>query len=235
MHWSIDRRMGVGFGLALLILVVTGVGQYLSTTQLVITSRGVAHSLEVTRVLESVGGDLEAVESDVHGYLLTGNRRFLDESRATASEVRYVFRQLRHLMTDDPAQRRRLDQLERLIAAKMSWIEQLVASYQRNGPRVAAALVRSDRGEDLMERTVRLIDVMAAEEAELLGVREEQARARAQTTLLVLLAGSVVAVALVGSALWMIRRDLAGRRRAEAALRHNEASLQAILDHTAVT
>src|SRR2546422_1022350 len=76
---------------------------------------------------------------------------------------------------------------------------------------------------------------MAAEEAELLGVREEQARARAQTTLLVLLAGSVVAVALVGSALWMIRRDLAGRRRAEAALRHNEASLQAILDHTAVT
>jgi PAS domain S-box-containing protein len=232
MRVSVGSKTGWGFALALALLAAMVAGQYFSTAELISTSRRVAHTYSVIQTLESILGKLEAVESDIHGYVLADDQRFLDDAREAEAQVRSAIRRSRELTADNRGQQRRLDELEPVISEKLSYMNRIVEVRRRLGYDAAVKAVGSGSGEDLMQRAASLIQAMSAEEEALLAAREKRARARASSALLFLLVGGVTAIALVGSTLWVIRRDMARRLRVESSLRESEARLQAILDNT---
>ncbi|HEY2953953.1 MAG TPA: PAS domain-containing protein [Candidatus Eisenbacteria bacterium] len=225
-------RTGWGFALALALLVAIFAGQYSSTTELISTSRRVTNTHSVIYALKSLTGGLEAMESDLHGYLLVEDQRYLDDAREAESQVHSAIRQARELTADNPGQQRRLDELEPAVSEKLSYLHSIVAIYHRLGQEAAVRAIRSGRGEDLMQRVAILVLAMSDEQRALLAAREARAQGRARSTLLFGLIGGATAIALVVSALWAIRRDMARRQRAETALREGEARLQAVLDNT---
>lgn len=232
MRWSIEGRIGAGFGLALVLLVLLGVSSYRSTTVLISTSGWVTHTRTVLENLEATLSGLKAIESESRGYVITGDERFVSHHRRIAAELTQATGQLRKLMADNHDQRHRLDRLEPLVASRLAWTDSVITTTTRMGSAAGASLIRSGRGKARMDDAEQLIAEMATAETDLLQAREVDARNGAQRTLWITVIWTLAAVALIGLAYATIRLDLTRRRRAEATLRENETRLQAILDNT---
>src|SRR5919109_4369616 len=112
MKWAIKEKIGAGYGLALLILIVIGVASYRSTTRLVETAGWLTHSREVLEKLETVRAQMTNVESGARGYIITGEERHLEPYRTAVGLIDRELNELRQLTADNPGQQRRLNTLE---------------------------------------------------------------------------------------------------------------------------
>lgn len=227
MRWSVQTKIGAGFGVAIAMLAVAGILSYLGTRDLISTLRDVAHGHAVTRTLESLLSQIKAVESDTRGYVISGSPEFLEGRRAAFLGLPAELARLEGLTGHDPAQRRSVAELRSRLAECLTWHETVVEAYRASGPTAAAALIKTGRGRQRMDSVERAIGAMRAGTTEMI-----QARADAHDTLLTLLATEAAACALVALALVFILRDVKRREQVENALRQSEARLSAILDNT---
>jgi PAS domain S-box-containing protein len=126
-----------------------------------------------------------------------------------------------HRLIADSIEQTRVDTLTGVIADKLAELQSARAAYDSSGLTAAAAIVRSDRGQELMRRARMLIGNIVEEERERLARREEhEAQLRIVTTSLIfaaiLLAGllSMLVNSMLGRAL--TARELADKNRQEA-------------------
>ncbi len=100
MRWTVGTKIGAGFGLALVILVVIGSVSYRSTAKLTETAELVAHTLQVLDNLEVVVSDMKDAETGQRGYLITGEEKWhLEPFRA--AQWRRVDQDLKALREPD--------------------------------------------------------------------------------------------------------------------------------------
>src|SRR5690349_6122513 len=104
---SIRTKIGAGFGLSLLMLIIVGVVSYWSTTKLVHTAGMVAHTHEVRGLLDKLIQDLATVESAQRGFVITGDDAMLQEYRVAVPEAEQSLQKLRELTWDNTRQQRR--------------------------------------------------------------------------------------------------------------------------------
>ena len=81
MQWTISRKIGMGFVIPVVILLVIGAVAYQSMTKLIETSYQVAHTHQVLQELAAVLVTMVDAESGERGYVITGEERFLDTRR----------------------------------------------------------------------------------------------------------------------------------------------------------
>src|SRR5437867_1238362 len=112
MQWSAEKKITVGFGLALLLLGFISVVSYRSTTNLVKTASWVAHTHEVLAELDDVPLQLARAEAAQRNYLLIGDERALGLYRTAAAAMHQELEDLRKLTVDNPVQQQRLSILE---------------------------------------------------------------------------------------------------------------------------
>ncbi len=234
MRRSVQSKIKAGFAAALVVLVVISVASYSSIRELISTVQRVVRTHAVIESLESTLADIKAVESDTRGFVITSDDRFLRSYGRARGEVPRSVKRLRSLTADLPGQQRRLGALEPLIASKLAFNAGTIEALRTTNPAAAAARIQTGHGLELMTAIEGLIGEMKNEELALLKTRDERAAADARMTLMVILSGGAVAFAIVGCALFIIQRDLARRKRAEAALQESEARLRGILDNTDV-
>ena len=73
--------------------------------------------LQATDVLETLGSAMDAMvdqETGVRGYLLSGDQKFLEPYRRGGSAYTAAVQKLKDLVSNDPVQLRRLDELDEL-------------------------------------------------------------------------------------------------------------------------
>jgi PAS domain S-box-containing protein len=222
MTWAIREKIVAGFGLALLMLIVISVVSHRSTTQLVETARSVAHTRAVLEKLEAVLAQLASAETGARGYIVAGEERYLEPSRAAIAVIDQEVKELRRLTADNPNQQRRLDMLEPLIAGRIALVTEMIDVRKNWGFEAARQLVMTDKDRGITDVIRRLISEAEREERGLLQRRDEEVTRRTRYTTLIIAVASLLAFALVALAAWMISRDITARRRAEEALRKSE-------------
>jgi PAS domain S-box-containing protein len=222
MTWAIREKIGAGFGLALVILVVISVVSYHSTTRLVDTARWVAHSREVLETLQTVLARLAEAETGARGFIITGEERYLDPYHAALAPIDRELAELRRLTAENPTQQQRLDDLESLIAGRMALMHGTIELRQRGGFEAARQLVLMDKSKVVMDAIRNEIGAAETEERALLRQRDEEANQSARQTTLTIAIGSLLAFALVAVAAVIINRDITARRCIEEALRKSE-------------
>src|SRR5712691_6864180 len=107
MKWNVGTKIGVGYGLALAILVTIGSVTYLSISKLTDTSERVAHT---HKVLENLAGLIQALsdaETGQRGFIITGEEPYLEPYQAGLSVIDQNIREVRNLTKDNPNQQRR--------------------------------------------------------------------------------------------------------------------------------
>jgi len=223
---STEWKVRVGFGFALICLGVIGIVSYLSVVRLNENAAWVEHTHEVLGSLELLLAAATDSETAERGYVITGDESYLEPYREAGAVIDGRMRQLRQLTADDRAQQQRLDSVVALVTERLAILRAGIELRKDQGFAAAQAEILAGEGKRFHDRIRRLIGQMEDSETSLLKQREQLARRSSTIAKLVIIGGGLLACGLVALALWAIRRDFAGRTRAERALRDARDQLE---------
>ena len=242
MNLSLERKLQIGFGTGVAIIVAVGAAALQSTAATVESAAWVAHALEVRADLAAALARLTDAEASARGYVITGDDRFLQPYDSAKLDLVPLVARLNSLTADNLAQRLRLDSLEALIPPRLGRLQRIIDMRRQQGAAAAAGAVATGEGRTLMDEIRRLVARMEDQEQRLLADRSAALQAKARLARLAVWGGTLVAFTLATVASLLVSRELAGRRRAEEAARTAQARFQqlvasstAVLYATAVT
>jgi len=223
---STQRKVRLGFAFALACLAIVGVVSYLSVVRLNEDAGWVEHTHEVLSRLELLLAAVTDSETAERGYVITGDESYLEPYRNSANVADDQVRRLRELTADNPVQQQRLASVAPLVSDRLAGLQKVIELRRTSGYAEAQSEILTGKGKQFHDRIRGLINQMKGTETSLLQERRRLAERSATTTRAVIVGGGFLACALVGLALWAIRRDFAGRTRADRALRDAKDQLE---------
>jgi PAS domain S-box-containing protein len=226
---SLERRIQIGFGIAVAIIAGVGAAALRSTEATVNSAHWVAHTLQVRAELAGTVADLIEAETGVRGYVITGDTSYLAPYHAAEATLNGRVAGLRALTADNPAQQRRVDSLEALVATRLERFRWTIDTRRAGGPAAGARAVIGGRGKELLQLVHQVVTRMEDDETQLLAQRSAALQARARLARLAAWTGMLVAIALAGVASALVGREMARRRRAEQTLGDTQTRFQQML------
>src|SRR5713226_6991888 len=97
MKWTVGTKIGTGYALALLILVIFGAVSYRNTTGLVEAAEIRVHTYQVLQNLGEMLSALQNAETGQRGYVITGEERYLEPYQIGTTAVNQTIQNLRKL------------------------------------------------------------------------------------------------------------------------------------------
>src|SRR5262252_1990411 len=177
MRWTIEKKIMAGAGLVLAILLINALVSYRVTRRLIDNERLVGRTHEVLSELDDVMSTMDDAETGERGYLLTGEKSYLEPYQSAVGAIHARVEKLALLTSDNLNLQAQMPALEREIAYRLDNLKRQIdsrKSFQAEGGR---QIVLSGAGERQMEDIRHDIAVMESEENELLNRQSEEAKA----------------------------------------------------------
>ena len=219
---SIEKKIFVGFGFALVVSVLVSLTTYWNNQRLVETRRKALETQEVLRSLKQIIATVTDAETGGRGFLLTGDEVFLEPFKAATGRIAPDLQRVRIATRNDPAVQPRLAQLDELTRAKLQILAKVIEARRTNGydPARDLPVLRDSKARTDSIRSV--ISDIEGEQLAVLNGHEVAARGGATENLITVLVGSIATVGVLGLVYWLTRLDMGERRRVEGALRETE-------------
>jgi signal transduction histidine kinase len=193
-------------------------------------ARAVLHTVEVENQLSLVQLGLRRAESAQRGYLATLRPDFQTDFEQAISELTPALTKLSQLVTDNPVQRRLINEMMPLYDQRIEEFRTTNELARSKRMSDAAKIVREGIGRDTMRHIDDLAARMRAEEDRLFVERTTNAD-RSQTLAASITGiGSGFVVVLAGIAIFLVRRSSYARDQADARLRDSHLNLEATID-----
>ncbi|AKJ08118.1 methyl-accepting chemotaxis protein [Archangium gephyra] len=205
---SIGKKIALGFGLSLLVLLAIALVAFQGAQQLLQTTEGLMESRDQARSIREVRMMLLDAETGQRGYLLTGEERYLDPYHRATQQLDSQIDNLRASFADDPDQLNRLNRLEPLIRDKLGELAESVRMRQQQGLNAALEVVRTDRGKVLMEQLRPGLNEMVSAEDEKWSAFEHEARSSSQRSMVVMGLGTLLGLLVVSLGSYLITRSI---------------------------
>ena len=210
MKWNVGTKIGAGFALVLLIVVVVGTVSYRSTNQLIAASDLRRHTNDVLNRLAEMETLAADMQNGVRGYAITGEETYLEPYQAALGRTDEVIQEIRTLTADNARQQQRLGALEAPVKSRIDLAKETVDAIRTAGPSAGIQLVKTGKGRALTNEIRKVIGQMQGEEQDLLKQRAEAAQNDAQTTKWTIVLGTLAALVLAALAGFVITRNIAG-------------------------
>ena len=209
MRWSIGKKIGSGFGLALLALTIVGAVSYDGTSKLIDSAAWKWHTREVLGGVDELLSAMKDAETGQRGYIITGEARYLEPYQGAREAVDQKLKYLLESTADNPIQQRRLAAIEPLFVSKFAELQETIDLRRTKGFGAAAQEVLTDKGKDAMDSIRNLVGEMREEETGLLVKRSVEERDRAHRTEMTIVVEGLCALALLSLAGVFLTRNIA--------------------------
>jgi signal transduction histidine kinase/DNA-binding response OmpR family regulator len=207
--------ISIGFGLAILSLLVAGAASYRALVRFDESSQWVVHTLTVVADLQNAAADLSAAEKYQRAYLLTGDEGYTRASAAAARDLNARLAEVQNLVADNPAQANRIVQIQSLVAKRLDLLRQGIDRRSANGLGAGVDWVRSGQGQQVSEEVLQLLSAAEAEENHLLAARRDTADATSAKARVLLMIGGTLSLGLLICVFGLLRRQIAIRVASE--------------------
>ncbi|HVW02689.1 MAG TPA: CHASE3 domain-containing protein [Planctomycetaceae bacterium] len=226
---SIGKGPMIGFAMSAAVLLATALLWYLNLQRVAEQQFWVAHTHEVLDSLSDTLGSLTEAESDMRGYVITGDDIFLRPYRVARDAIPGRLARIRGLVKDNPAQVERLDELQTLIEERIKRLESGI-NARAKAFEPARAQVATGGGVNLMVGIRTHIDQMEQAEITLLADRKQQAATSYWTAMISGFLAVFVCLFMVSAAFVLVRGEFMRRQRIESSLRDSEARTRAMFE-----
>ena len=213
---SLQMKVGIAFGVALVSIIALGGLQYRTGSRLDEDNQRVSHTQEGLRQLATLRNALNRADGSAQSFVITGDSSYLTPYTQATAGIRDLLQSLRKLTADNAGQERRLDSLELLENSSIRALQDEIDA-RKTGDLAPEKLLPLESAIRKATSDVRLtIEDMEAEETALLRQRNKVAqRVNHQTNLLILFA-SLTAFVLLGASGMALYFDMKARGQADA-------------------
>ncbi len=203
-------KIGLVCGGALIILLIVGLTSYTSVVRLIDSSKAVEHTDAVMHKLSALMLYACDAETSARGFIISGSENYLEPYYEAVKNIHPTLDDLRQLTIDNPDQQARLKELEPLVDEKMDYIKHLIDVRRSQGYEAAAAVVRPQIGRQLMVKIRKLVEDMTETERKLFIKRSQDNLKSANNTLMIIFAGTALAVIYLSFFGFFTTQDITG-------------------------
>ncbi len=168
MKFTFEDKTKLFFPLTAAVLISLLAVFYYSTRKVKQTNDLVEHTQDVLHMSDSVLLDLLNIESSVRGFILTGNKVFLEPYSIAKNKINSDLSLLETLTTDNPGHQARIDTLKGILGEKLLLTKTLLDGWQQNLFNDTDKSTNIENGKILNDKIRRLIAVINLEEFNLL-------------------------------------------------------------------
>ncbi len=201
------------FVLAMLVLLLAGLGAYRQDRRNVAAEQLVRHTFQVLGELNTTLSSMQDVETGSRGYVISGEESYLEPFNNAVRLVPQEIQRLRQLTADNPEQQRRLDALEPLISLRVRTAEADIVARRTRGPSAADQTLSEGQGKWTMDQIRSVVAEMGTAENQLLQRRADELRASNAQTFAFFMALVVLLTGLLTAVLFLVRRNAAALQR----------------------
>lgn len=227
------RRIFVFFLVIFGVLGVIAVFAVRNINRSVASNDWVNHTHAVISEVEGVLSTLRAGDGATRTYLMTGDRRDLAAAREALAIMGEHVEVAKALTRNEQVTHQQVLRLEALVNQRGDFAEEIAAARNANQPGVVQNLLAADTGIEALGEVRRVVGKIKADQMALLAGRDREAYLQAQTTRWIVGTGVAFNFILFGVVTWLIRDDLATRRRLATTLQETNDQLEAkVLERT---
>lgn len=126
MKTTLKNNLRLGLGLSLIILFISSLASYKSISNLIKSTELVKHSDEVILNAESVISSLKDAETGQRGYLLTGNKVFLEPYNGATATALTTLNKIAETTKDNPNQQSSIAELRNIMVRRLNIIKSTI-------------------------------------------------------------------------------------------------------------
>ena len=221
------RNLQIGFGLCLLILIVTSVASYSSINSLMDSSKWVDHTDSVIIKLDNTLSALRDAESNSRGYLLTGDTSFLRTYNGTRDRLSLLLDSLQDMTSDNPGQQQNLQELRGLIFTPLAILGQTIDQKKTDNIFNTGDLVKA---RDSTGPVRQIIQRMLMEEHRLMVDRVERVRKYSGYTPMLIAIAALLSILITVFFYMRVHRDFLERSALYAELQQKDQEVSRRID-----
>lgn len=220
---KVGGRLAIAFALAIVLLIVNGVVSYRSVRTLINNNDLVVHTQDVLESLQDLTIVLIQAETDARGYLITGEKIYLDAYVAGREKIPTKISHLKALTADNASHQQKFPTLESAVSSRLELLEDFVTQRDSIGIEAISRSGLGAEGRRRMDAVRFAIAEISADERQLLNARVIESESSGKQSLLTFVLANAVLLALLSLVFYMAVRDIRERRL-------NEERLQAARD-----
>ncbi|QNH03558.1 methyl-accepting chemotaxis protein [Pseudomonas sp. B11D7D] len=214
---SMSQKLYAGFGVVLLVIVGLVLSTWRGFDQVDSTVKKNIHTYTVINESASLLTSLVNIETGMRGFVITGREQFLVPLTEGEGSFQRHLAQLRQLTADNPAQQRRLEQLQGLHD---QWLREDINDSVELRRQVSSGtksldalveLIAAGRDKVKMDTMRQLLDAVQQDERVLLEQRTDAMNGAKSMSLSILLLGGLLATVLSIGVAFAMSRSIAGR------------------------
>ena len=225
-----SKTVATGFGLASAILVLIGMISYQNTRILIDTNTHLQRTQEKINKLEELLSDMKDAETGQRGYVLTGQKSYLEPYQTAVANINPKIAELKDLIIDQRSQQKQFAILKSLITAKLAILKQTIYLYQNQGFDAALQLIQTNQGKNLMDDIREVISEIKKQDRRLLQYQLQAAKTSANDTVLTVAIATCLSFLVLAIVYYFISREVKVRKLIEETLNKERNFISAVLD-----
>jgi len=214
-----NNNLRIGFGLSILILLISTAFSFFCIRGFVESARMVDHTNEVKSTVEKIISALKDAETGQRGYLLTGEKDYLQPFEGSYSAAMKNIEKAESLTIDNPVQQKILADLKASMNSRMDQLMIMIGKKKQNQP-ISYDDLR--KGKIYMDSARAQTERMKAEENRLLVTRTAKQRTFGMLTPIVILIAAMLAVIISVVFYRRAVKDLLQRTRMQQVLEEKD-------------
>ena len=162
---AIMRNLQIGFGLSLLILIITSVAAYNSIRNLLDSSQRVGHTDSVINQLNLTFSTLKDAETGQRGFLLANDTAFLQPYYGAQDRALGYIDRIQGMTANNPVEQENLKELREIVAHRLNILQSIIDQKRVDN---IFSLDDLRKGREYMEEVRMIVQRMQDEEHRLL-------------------------------------------------------------------
>lgn len=231
MHPYSVKHLWIGVGGGTLLFLGLAFVVYRSMIGFMETSAQDAKSHEIRLTLEHITGLIDSIDNSHRAYIISGEVYLLEPYNAAEKQIGGKITRVQELTGEKPRQRERLARFAELVTQRLEAVRSAVDRGRFQDFAAARAMIQSDQSTRDIREIHTLLNELIQEEERELSTHSERSAALAQSTILFVSGGSLMALAFALGAGVVYRLDHVKRRRIEEALTASETN-QSLITQT---
>ena len=211
---KIANRTRIGFLAAFVLLLVSYILTFYSTQKVITQDYWINHTNEVIHNLDNILGFITKGESSFRGYLITGNKKMLNEYGQSEIDTYNTFRTLKSLTKDNKDQQQNLDTLHQLIDQKFIWIGKIISNFSSSHNISLALLEGGNQGITKTKNLEDYVHKMQLAEKELWNMRSQSISEYSDLIRVFNIASIVIAILLTLYSFMVFNKENKAKREA---------------------